>query len=167
MKDIGRAWSAFIEDKGKFAEAASFKEPDLKWIREQYAGGGAIAERSVPMLLEELKCELTMYNYDPDAIAAFGLAVGSPQAFQFRRELFDTSAQTTSSIVVHTLATVDLEFPDWDRKKLEGVKLPLFVTTYRRFRDGVLELHIDPEGGIIDMGDGNILAETNRAIGRN
>lgn len=166
MKHIPRAWSAFIDDKGKFAESASFKEPDLRWVRETYAGGGMAGEVSAHMLMEEMRGELMLYNYDPDAMSAFGITIGEPLPFQFRRELFDTESQTRQSYVIHTLASIDLEFPEWDRRRLEGVKLPLFIKKYRRFVDGVLKMHIDPEAGIIDGGDGNILAETNRAIGR-
>jgi len=166
MKDLGRFWSAWIDGKGKFSENASFEEPDLKWIREKLGGGGAAGETSAPMLLEEMTASVTFYNYDIDAIRAFGLSIKAPQPFQFRRELFDTRSQTSSMIAIRVNATIDLEFPDWDRKKLEGVKLPLFITSYRRFRNGVLELHVDPEAGIIDMGDGNLLDAANRAIGR-
>jgi P2 family phage contractile tail tube protein len=166
MKDIGRFWSAFVDGKGKFAEAASFEEPDFKWTREKFAGGGAAAEASVQMILEELTASLTLYTYDPDAMKVFGLAVRSPQPFQFRRELHDTKTQAVSTIAIRVQATLDIEFPDWDRKKLEGVKLPMFLTSYRRFRDGILEAHIDPEAGIINFGSGNVLDATNRAIGR-
>jgi len=166
MRDVGRFWSAWIDGKGKFSENASFEEPDLKWIREKVGGGGAAGETSAPMILEEMTGSVTFYNYDVDAIRAFGLAIKAPQPFQFRRELFDTRNQTSSMIAIRVNATIDLEFPDWDRKKLEGVKLPLFISSYRRFRNGVLEIHVDPEAGIIDMGDGNLLDGANRAIGR-
>lgn len=166
MKDIGRFWSAFIDGKGKFAEAMSFEEPDFKWIRETFAGGGSAAESSVQMILEELKATLTLHTYDPDAMRVFGLAAGSPQAFQFRRELHDNKTQETGVIAIRVMATLDIEFPDWDRKKLEGVKLPLFISSYRRFRNGILETHVDPEAGIINFGSGNVLEATNRAIGR-
>ena len=166
MKDIGRFWSAFIDGKGKFAEAATFEEPDFKWVREKVNGGGAAGETSAPMIMEELTASLTLYTYDPDAMRAFGLAVRVPQPFQFRQELFDTKSQTSSMIAIRANATLDLEFPDWDRKKLEGVKLSLFITSYRRFRNGILEMHIDPEAGIIDAGSGNLLDGAMRAIGR-
>ncbi|CAK7257558.1 MULTISPECIES: phage major tail tube protein [unclassified Shinella] len=166
MKDLGRAWSAFIDGKGKFAENASFKEPDFKWIREKIAGGGMSGEISAPMMLEEQTATLTMYTYDLDAMRAFGLSVKAPQSFIFRRELFDTRLQTTSAITIRMLATMDIEFPEWDRKRLEGVKIPLFIVNYRRFRNGVLELHHDPESGIFADGSGNLLSESSRAIGR-
>ena len=166
MKDLGRFWSVWIDGKGKFSEAASFEEPDLKWIREKMAGGGAAGETSAQMLLEEMTSSVTFYNYDIDAVNAFGLAIKAPQPFQFRRELFDTRSQTSSMIAIRVTATLDLEFPDWDRKKLEGVKLPLFISSYRRFRNGVLELHVDPEAGIIADASGNLLDAANRAIGR-
>lgn len=166
MKDLGRAWSAHIDGKGKFAEGASFKEPDFKWIREKIAGGGMSGETSAQMMLEEMTSTLTMYTYDEDAMRAFGLAINVPQPFIFRRELFDTRTQVRSNITIRTLATLDLEFPEWDRKRLEGVKIPLFLVNYRRFRNGVLELHHDPENGIIADETGNLMAETNRAIGR-
>ncbi|MCW5712748.1 phage major tail tube protein [Shinella sp.] len=116
MKDLGRAWSAFIDGKGKFAENASFKEPDFKWIREKIAGGGMSGEISAPMMLEEQTATLTMYTYDLDAMRAFGLSVKAPQSFIFRRELFDTRLQTTSAITIRMLATMDIEFPEWDLK---------------------------------------------------
>lgn len=166
MKDLGRAWSAFIDGKGKFAEGASFKEPDFKWIREKIAGGGMSGETSAQMMLEEQEAVLTLYNYDVDVMRSFGLSIKAPQPFIFRRELFDTRSQVTSSITIRTMASIDLEFPEWDRKRLEGVKIPLFVVNYRRFRNGVLELHHDPENGIIADGTGNLMAESNRAIGR-
>lgn len=166
MLNIARAWSAFIDDKGKFAENATFQEPDLKWFRETYAGGGMSGEVSIPMLMEEMKAELGLYNYDLDAMNAFGITVQEPMSFQFRRELFDSNSQQKSSYVIHTLASIDLEFPEWERRRHEGVKLPLFIKTYRRFVDGVMTMHIDPENGIIDDGNGNLLADTNRIIGR-
>ena len=166
MKDIGRFWSAWIDGKGKFAEAAMFEPPDFKWIREKLSGGGAAGETSLQMILEEMTATLTLYTFDVDAMRAFGLAVRAPQPFQFRRELVDTRAQTTSMIAIRCNATLDLEFPDWDRKKPEGVKIPLFLTSYRQFRNGVLEMHIDPEGGVIDNGSGNLLDGAMRAIGR-
>lgn len=166
MQNIARAWSAFIDDKGKFAENATFKEPDLKWFREIHAGGGMGGEVSNPMLMEELRAELNLYNYDLDAMNAFGITVREPMPFQFRRELFDSNSQQKSSYVIHTLASIDLEFPEWERKRKEGLKLPLFIKTYRRFVDGVLTLHLDFENGIIADGNGNLLADTNRIIGR-
>lgn len=166
MKDIGRAWSAFIDGKGKFAESASFEEPDFKWIREKIAGGGMSGETSVPMMLEEQVATLGLYTYDLDAMRVFGLSVKAPQPFIFRRELFDSRSQVTSNITIRCLASMDLEFPNWDRKKPEGIKIPLFLVNYRRFRNGILELHHDPESGIVADGSGNLLAESSRAIGR-
>lgn len=166
MKDLGRAWSVFVDNKGKFSEGASFKEPDFKWIREKIAGGGMSGETSAQMMLEEMVGTLTMYTYDVDVMRAFGLAINVPQPFQFRRELFDTRSQVRSNITIRAVGTMDLEFPEWDRKRLEGVKIPLFFTNYRRFRNGVLEFHADPENGIFGGPEGNLLAETNRAIGR-
>jgi P2 family phage contractile tail tube protein len=166
MKQTGRYFSAFIDGKGKFAETASVKEPDLKWVREGYAGGGMVGEIEVPLILEALKAELTLYNYDRDATRIFGIAPGVPQSFQFRRELFDTREQGSESVVIHMRATMDLEFGEWGRKNLEGVKLPLFVHTYRRFVNGVEEYHIDPEGMIMRFNGNDVLADARRAIGR-
>lgn len=166
MKSVGRFFSAFIQDKGKFAESAQVKEPDLKYARETVAGGGMIGEVEVPLIMEAMKAELTLYNYDEDAIALFGIAPGVPQKFQFRRELFNTREQSSQPVVIHLIATLDLEFSEWDRKKLEGVKIPLFVTSYRRFLDGVQQFHIDPEAGIFEFEGANTLDAAMRAIGR-
>lgn len=166
MKQVGRYFSGFIDGKGKFAETASIKEPDLKWIREAYAGGGMIGEVEAPMLLEALKAEITLYNYDKDAIDIFGITPGVPQPFQFRRELFDTRKQGSEDVVIHLRATLDIELPEWNRKNLEGVKLPLFVHTYRRFLNGVEQFHIDPEEMIFRANGTDVLAGARRAIGR-
>lgn len=166
MKQIGRFFSAFIAGAGKFAEAASVKEPDLKWVRESFAGGGMTGEVEIPMIMEAMKAELTLYNYDRDAMRSFGVYPGTPCAFQFRREMFDSRTGTSESVVIHLTATIDLEMPEWDRKKLEGIKLALFPTIYRRWQNGVDEYHIDPENGIFNF-DGNPAFEgANRAIGR-
>lgn len=166
MKQTGRYFSAFIDGKGKFAETATVKEPDLKWVREGYAGGGMVGEIEVGLILEALKGELTLFNYDADAINIFGVTPGVPQSFQFRRELFDTREQGSESVVIHMRATMDLEFPEWNRKNLEGVKLPLFVHTYRRFLNGVEQYHVDPEAMILRVNGTDVLAEARRAIGR-
>ncbi|MCK9549640.1 phage major tail tube protein [Aquamicrobium sp.] len=166
MKQTGRYFSAFIDGKGKFAELATVKEPDLKWVREGYAGGGMVGEVEPALILEALKGEMTLYNYDQDAINIFGLVPGMPQPFQFRRELFDTRDQGSESVVIHMHASVDLEFPEWGRKSLEGVKLPLFIHTYRRFLNGVEQYHIDPEGMIFRVNGNDALVEARRAIGR-
>ncbi|MBX8801930.1 hypothetical protein HBA92_14335 [Ochrobactrum sp. MR28] len=166
MKQVGRFYSAFIDGKGKFAETASVKEPDLKWVREAYAGGGMVGEVEVPLILEAMKGEITLYNYDKDAIDIFGIMPGVPQSFQLRRELFDTRAQGSEDIVIHLRATLDIELPEWNRKNLEGVKLPLFVHTYRRFVNGVEHYHIDPEEMIFRVNGTDTLEGARRAIGR-
>lgn len=166
MKQTGRYFSAFIDGKGKFAETASVKEPDLKWIRESFAGGGMAGEVEVPLILEAMKAELTLFNYDRDAIDIFGLTPAVPLPFQFRRELFDTRAQGSEMVVIHMLATIDLEFPEWNRKNLEGVKLSLSVQTYRRFVNGVEQYHVDPQNMIFSVNGTDVLAEARRAIGR-
>lgn len=166
MKSVGRFFSAFIDGKGKFAETASIKEPDLKWLREGFAGGGMIGEVEVPLIMEAMKAELTLYNYDEDAISLFGINPSLPQKFQFRRELFDTKTQQSQAVVVHIFGTIDLEFSEWDRKKLEGLKVPIFVTTYRRYLDGVPQFHIDPELGIFDVDGVGVFGDTMRSIGR-
>lgn len=166
MKSVGRFFSAHIDGKGKFAETASIKEPDLKWMREGFAGGGMVGEVEVPMILEAMKAELTLFNYDEDAINLFGIKPSMPQKFQFRRELFDTKTQKVQAVVVHIFGTIDLEFSEWDRKKLEGLKVPIFVTTYRRWLDGVEQFHIDPEAGTFDVDGVNAMSDSMRAIGR-
>ena len=166
MKQTGRYFSAFIDGKGKFAEAASVKEPDLKWVREGYAGGGMVGEIEVGLILEAMKGELSLFNYDVDAINVFGINPGVPLPFQFRRELFDTREQGSESVVIHMKATMDLEFPEWNRKNLEGVKLPLFIHTYRRFLNGIEQYHVDMEAMIFRVNGNDVLAEARRAIGR-
>lgn len=166
MKQTGRYFSAFIEGKGKFAETSTVKEPDFKWIREGYAGGGMVGEIEVPLILEAMKAELALFNYDTDAITVFGVTPGVPLSFQFRRELFDTRDQGSESVVIHMKATMDLEFPEWNRKNLEGVTLPLFVHTYRRFLNGIEQYHVDMEAMIFRVNGVDVLAEARRAIGR-
>ena len=166
MKDIAKYFGLQVDGRGYAGEVASFTPPELTLAIEDKRAGGMDAPEAVDMGMEGLTCSWTIFSYDRDLLALWGLTANGRVAVSARASLESADGTKTAVKLSSRGLITQLREGEWT----PGQGVPLTFTQrcdfFERTHGGVVVHRIDIPNMVRVIGGTDQLEEHRRNIGR-
>ena len=166
IPSVLKAYSCFIDGRG-YAGKADVELPALKVKTEDYAAGGMSANIKLDMgLVEALDAKVTLYDYEPEILKAWGLVNGNAVALVFRGAKQDDSGAAPVPIVVTMRGQLqELSMGSWEAAAKTKMECTVNCRAYKLDVGGETVIEIDAERMIRTVGGIDQMAALRGAIG--
>lgn len=165
MWDQIRNFNCFIDGRGYAGVVEEVQLPKLEVKTEEWRGGGMDAPIEIDMGLNKLEAEITLKNFDRQALAMFGVQIGLPASFTLRAAVGDDLGIVLPVVVVLTGRVKLAEPGAWKSGELGSLKIGIAVDFYS-LTHGVTPVYvIDVKNMIRQINGVDQLAAIRLAIG--
>ena len=166
MRDILKYFGLFVDGRGYAGEVDTFTPPELTLAIEDKRAGGMDAPEAVDMGMEGLSVAFTIFAYDRDLLALWGLAKNGKVAVSARASLESGDGTITPVKLSSRGLITQVREGEW--KAGQGV--PLTFTQrcdwFQRTHGGQVIHEIDVQNMVRIVNGTDQLAEHRRNIGR-
>jgi len=165
IKDVLRNLNLFVDGRGYAGRVAEVELPKLTIKTSEYRAGGMDMPVEIDMGMEKLEATITLNSYDPDVLAAFGLAPGKHVPLTVRGALTDEDG-TEKAVVVNFRGQIkEIDKGTWKPGEDATLKFSVALRYYKLEHDGRLIYEIDPENMIRVIDGVDQLAARRAALG--
>lgn len=164
-RDVRKNFNLFADGRGYAGQASEFNAPKLATQEEEFRAGGMDAPIDVTMGMNKLTCDFSLFAYDRNVLALFGIVQGNSVPLTVREGL--ESFDGTAKAVVHTMRGKITELDPGTSKpgELPPLKATMSLTYYKLTHDGQVVHEIDVENMVRVINGTDQLANMRRALG--
>lgn len=164
-RDVRKNFKLFVDGRGYAGECSEFNAPKPATVEEEFRAGGMDMPIDVTMGMQKLTCDFSLFAYDRNVLALFGVVQGNSVPLTVREglESFDGSVKA----VVHTMRGKITELDPGTSKpgELGTLKATLSLTYYKLVHDGRVVHEIDAENMIRVINGVDVLSAMRSALG--
>lgn len=164
-RDVRKNFTLSVDGRGFAGQVSEFNAPKLGTIEEEFRAGGMDMAIDVTMGMQKLVCDWSLYAYDRDVLAMFGVVQGSVVPLTVREGL--ESFDGTVKAVVHNMRGKITELDPGTSKpgELPVLKATMTLTYYKLTHDGRVVHEVDAENMVRIINGTDVLSAMRRALG--
>lgn len=164
-RDVRKNFNLTVDGRGYAGQASEFNAPKLATIEEEFRAGGMDMAIDVTMGMQKLTCDFSLFAYDMNVLALFGVVQGNSVPLTVREglESFDGSVKA----VVHNLRGKITELDPGTSKpgELPVLKATMSLTYYKMTHDGRVIHEVDAENMVRVINGTDVMSAMRRALG--
>jgi hypothetical protein len=164
-RDVRKNFTLSVDGRGYAGQVSEFNAPKLATVEEEFRAGGMDVPIDVTMGMQKMVCDFSLFAFDRDVLALFGLAAGSVVPLTVREGL--ESFDGTTKAVVHNMRGKITELDPGTSKpgEMPLLKATMTLTYYKLTHDGRTIHEVDAENMVRVINGIDVLAAMRRALG--
>lgn len=157
-------FNLFIDGKG-YAGKCDVTPPKLTLKTDEHRAGGMDAPVKIDMGVEAIECQFTLYEYDADVLALWGLNDGDAVKLTLRGAIQqDSGLVIPVAIYVRGIMT-EIDGGEWKAGEKSSMKCSVNCRYYRYEQNNIEIINIDIENMVRSIRGVDKLAQQRKALG--
>lgn len=145
-------------------EVEAFTPPNVKKVMQETRGGSFIPSE-IMVGLEKMACKFTIKGATKETLEAYGASADDPVQVDIKESLQDEDGNKVA--IAYSMTGEINNISDGDSKMgdLPSHDIEMSLIAYEKTENGKTIYNIDRNAQILDLGQGDLLAEHRRNIG--